>query len=274
VSDGNGGTATSTASVTINNVAPTVQITAPADGTVAAAPATVSLTATATDDAAVTGVAFYRNGTLISTDNSSPYTASAAGLAVGVYQFTAVANDADGGQTTSARVTVRVTATLPATADSYVTDQQANKNFGTTTSMHVRAGSSGSNRWTYLKFDLASVPSITSATMRLKGAMSSTGATVVTSAYGVATTSWSETGITWNNKPASGGSALDSVTMANSTTAAWYEWDLTSYLQAEKAAGRNVVTIVLKNNSNSTPYDVFTSGEGTAANRPQLVVTP
>ena len=60
----------------------------------------------------------------------------------------------------------------------------------------------------------------------------------------------------------------------NSTTARWYEFDVTAYLQAEKAAGRNVVTLAFKNLANSTPYVTFTSKEGAAANRPQVVVVP
>jgi hypothetical protein len=35
------------------------------------------------------------------------------------------------------------------------------------------------------------------------------------------------------------------------------EWDVTAYLQAQKAAGRSTVTLVLKNLANSTPFDRF-----------------
>ena len=54
----------------------------------------------------------------------------------------------------------------------------------------------------------------------------------------------------------------------------WYELDVTAYLQAEKAAGRNVVTLALKNLTNSTPYVQFVSRTVTPlGNRPQLVIT-
>ena len=89
----------------------------------------------------------------------------------------------------------------------------------------------------------------------------------------VASTTWSESGITWNNKPASGATALATVTMVNSTAARWYEWDVSAYLQAEKAAGRTSVTLVLKNLANSSPFDTFRSKEA-SSNRPQLVVVP
>ena len=126
-----------------------------------------------------------------------------------------------------------------------------------------------------MKFDLSSVPSITSARLRLFGALSATtGTTVQTAAYPVGNTAWTETGITWSNKPASGTTALATVTLVNdSTTARWYEWDVTAYLQEEKAAGRNVVTLALKNLANSSPYDSFSSREA-SANRPQLFLVP
>jgi len=48
-----------------------------------------------------------------------------------------------------------------------------------------------------------------------------------------------------------------------------------AYLQAEKAAGRNVVTLVLKNLANSTPHVQLVSSEAAAvANRPHVLVVP
>ena len=45
--------------------------------------------------------------------------------------------------------------------------------------------------------------------------------------------------ITWNNKPPAG-SALATTTITNNVVR-WYEWDITAYIQAEKAANRNTV---------------------------------
>jgi hypothetical protein len=53
--------------------------------------------------------------------------------------------------------------------------------------------------------------------------------------------------------------------------ARWYEWDVTTFIKAEKSAGRNVVSLVLKNLKSSVPYATFNSREA-SANRPQLVV--
>jgi hypothetical protein len=73
------------------------------------------------------------------------------------------------------------------------------------------------------------------------------------------------------NRPLSGTTALATVSISG-TTPLWREWDLTSYFKAEKAAGRNVVTIVLKNLQSGDPFTVFNSSEATT-NKPQLVIT-
>lgn len=72
---------------------------------------TVSLTAPASDDVGVTKVEFYRNGTLLSTDTSSPFTASdsfSSNTQNGTYGYTAKAYDAAGHTTTSSVANVTV----------------------------------------------------------------------------------------------------------------------------------------------------------------------
>ena len=88
--------------------APSVSLTSPAPGAGFGAPATINLSATATDDGAVTHVAFYANGTLIGSDATSPYAATWTGVPAGSYSLTAVATD-DGGQSaTSPPVAIQV----------------------------------------------------------------------------------------------------------------------------------------------------------------------
>jgi len=86
----------------------------------------------------------------------------------------------------------------------------------------------------------------------------------------VSNTTWSETGITWNNQPAQG-NAQSLVTITN-TTPRNYDWDVTSYVKQEKNAGRNLVSLAVKSAANSSAYSTFASDEATA-NRPQLIVT-
>jgi hypothetical protein len=126
-----------------------------------------------------------------------------------------------------------------------------------------------------LKFDLTGVPTISDAKLRVFGAISGTTSNVIqTAVYPVADTSWAETAINWNNKPSVGAGALSVVTIVtNSTTPRWYELDVTAYLQAEKAAGHNLVTLALKYTVQSTKEVELNSKEATS-NRPALFVVP
>jgi len=90
---------------------PTVSITAPASGATFTAPASVSISANASDsDGTITKVAFYNGGTLLTEDASSPYAYTWNSVGAGSYTLTAVATDNAGGTTTSAAVTISVTA--------------------------------------------------------------------------------------------------------------------------------------------------------------------
>jgi hypothetical protein len=108
-----GGVATSApVSITVNpaaNVAPTVSITAPANGATFTAPATVSITATAGDtDGTVSLVEFFQGTTKIGQDSSSPYSFSWPSVAAGPYSLTAKATDNNGGTTTSSAISITV----------------------------------------------------------------------------------------------------------------------------------------------------------------------
>jgi hypothetical protein len=177
--------------------------------------------------------------------------------------------------TTSSAVSINLVRQtgLITTADAYVRDgSSASTNFGSATDLQAQvSATSGHNRETYLKYDLTSVANITKATIRLFSRLSDSTATNVPAAiYSVATTTWTETGIAWNNKPAAGSSALATTTITDNV-ARWYEWDVTAYVQAEKAAGRNTVCFVVKGTGNSSNFMTFNSKEATG-NRPQLVL--
>jgi ELWxxDGT repeat protein len=165
--------------------------------------------------------------------------------------------------------------TLRAAADAYVRDgTSATTNFGTAADLVVKkASTAGSNRETYLRFDLSGVPSVGSAKLRLFGRLGDAStAGVTTTVYDAANATWSEGGLTWDTRPAAGTASRGTVTVAG-TTSQWYELDLTNFLKAEKAAGRNLVTLVLKSGVATSAQTIFASDEA-AANRPELVVTP
>jgi hypothetical protein len=123
-------------------------------------------------------------------------------------------------------------------------------------------------RESFLKFDLSTVSSITSAKLRLFGKTSAAGSVTV-GAYSSTNTSWTEGGVTFNNRPSTNGGPLSTATISG-TTGTFYEWNITSFLQAEKAAGRNTVTIALKATGVTDPWAIFDADS--SANSPQIVV--
>lgn len=111
--DNQGATATSLAVAVVvmaPNVPPAVSIAAPANGASFAAPATVTVTANATDsDGSIVSVEFFSNGASLGVDNAAPFQASTAALGAGAYSLTAVARDNSGATATSASVSITVT---------------------------------------------------------------------------------------------------------------------------------------------------------------------
>lgn len=101
---------TAAATVTVNaNVAPSVTLTAPAANSVFTAPATIVLTASASDpDGTVAKVEFYQGTTRLATLTAPPYTYTWSNVAGGTYSLTAKATDNLGAVKTSAAVPVVV----------------------------------------------------------------------------------------------------------------------------------------------------------------------
>jgi hypothetical protein len=108
---GSSSTPEATVDVTSGNQLPTVTLTAPANGTNYAAPATITLSATASDpEGPVTKVEFYSGTALIGTDTTSPYSMTWSAVAAGSYSLKAVAYDSAGANRASPLVSVTVTA--------------------------------------------------------------------------------------------------------------------------------------------------------------------
>lgn len=117
VTDNEGATVTSTG-VTINiasNPPPSVSITSPTAGASFITGDIVNITATATDNGSVTGVEFFVDGNLLSTDNTAPYEATYTST-LGNHILTARATDNAGLQATSAAISIVVVNNIPPTA--------------------------------------------------------------------------------------------------------------------------------------------------------------
>lgn len=134
--------------------------------------------------------------------------------------------------------------TVPVVADVHVRDgRAADRNFGSSGTLEIRTSRPGNNRWTYLKIDTSAYEgAIGSAHLRvhLRGRG---GSSVVVAAHAVASTSWTEQGLTWSDRPAPG-RELDRATVVGSTSSL-HSFDLTEHVVAERAAGRPVVSIAL-----------------------------
>ncbi|MGX5819287.1 cellulase family glycosylhydrolase [Chitinophaga lutea] len=93
------------------NVPPTVSLTAPANGATFTAPASVSISAAASDsDGSISKVEFYQGSTKIGEALTSPYTFTWSNVPAGAYALTAKATDNGNSATTSSAVNITVSA--------------------------------------------------------------------------------------------------------------------------------------------------------------------
>jgi hypothetical protein len=107
---------TTSAAVTIQvnaaaNQLPTVSITAPNNNATYTAPASVAITANASDpDGTISKVEFYTGSTLLGTDAATPFTYSWTNVTAGNYSITAKAYDNINAVTTSTAISIQVNA--------------------------------------------------------------------------------------------------------------------------------------------------------------------
>ena len=105
----------------VSGTPPSVTITNPANGAVFAAPANVTIQASASDtDGNVMNVQFFANNSLVGADTTAPYSIVASNLAAGSYALKAVAADNSGLTSTSSVVNISVVAPAAVTLSSPV----------------------------------------------------------------------------------------------------------------------------------------------------------
>jgi regulation of enolase protein 1 (concanavalin A-like superfamily) len=141
--DNSGASRTATLNITVNgtgNQLPNVSITAPATGAGYNAPATVNISATASDaDGTISRVEFYRGTTLISTDTSSPYSASWGNAGAGSYALTARAYDNTGASRTSTAVNISIASATNQLPSVSVTSPASGASYTAPASMTISA---------------------------------------------------------------------------------------------------------------------------------------
>jgi regulation of enolase protein 1 (concanavalin A-like superfamily) len=128
------------------NQAPAASITSPANGATYTAPASITISANASDsDGTISQVAFYQGSTLLGTDTSSPYSFAWSSVAAGTYSLTARATDNSGATTTSAAVSVTVNPAANTPPSVSITSPANGASYTAPASITIAANASDSN---------------------------------------------------------------------------------------------------------------------------------
>jgi len=158
-------------------------------------------------------------------------------------------------------------ALLPAVADSSVLSSAPAQNFGSAPTLTI-GGFLGA---AYLQFDLSSVsPLSVGSTVKLRlnasRPLAGTSSLVVS-----ATSGWSESGLTFNNRPAVG-LPQGFVNVTGGQGSASYDVDVTAYVKSQQALGTAQVSLALTQFAPGVPVSID-SKENPANDGAQLVVT-
>jgi PKD repeat protein len=207
---------------------------------------------------------FQNDGQVDSTSQNPQFTYTASGT----YTVKMTTSNAQGSSsaTKTALITVQnaapvSTLTFAPVADAHVKSTSASSNYGTNTSLQIRQGDASNNTTyrAYLKFTVSGLTGpVTSAKLRLYVSDASAQLTTVSAT----TTSWTETGLTWNNAPAPGAFLAS----GGPPKLGWLGIPLPT-----SAFGLGNGTYALVLTDGGTDSAIFNSREG--ANPPQLVLS-
>jgi hypothetical protein len=200
------------------------------------------------------------------------------GLSNGPHTFSVRATDGVGNVETTpasygwtieaAQACVATTVTYSANADAWLDQGSASSNKGADSILKVQAKSSNNYR-ALVRFSLPASPPagcvVQSATLRLYAPSWTTGRTLQAFQLGA---SWSESGVTWTNQPATTGTA------ATTTSGSGYrQWTVTSQVQAIFSSGANHGFLVRDATEGGTGREQQFHSREKGSNMPQLVVT-
>lgn len=149
--------------------------------------------------------------------------------------------------------------TFAPAADAYVDSASPAKNFGAAANLSIDFSPVQES---YLKFNLAGLTGNTVNSAKLRVYVTDNGSVKGGSAAKVSSTSWTETGVTYDTRPAIDGATLSSLGAVNIGT--WYELDVTGAV-----TGDGTISLGLKTSSTDGLH--YASRED-AAHAPQLVV--
>ncbi|QNR82919.1 DNRLRE domain-containing protein [Pedobacter riviphilus] len=251
VTDNNGGTALSAVVNVTVSAAPTVAINAPLNNATFTSNSNITLNASTTGT--ITKVEFYQGTVLLGQSTTTPYNIVWNNVSPGTYTLTAKATDNLGRVAVSSAVNVKVNLpqalTVNPVADAFVRDGIfANTNYGNSKSLDVSSDNWSFLRESYLRFDYSSFSgsAVNSAKIRIYASHIDVNPSRMISVYGLSNTTWGEGTITWNNRPSENGTLLGTYTVKN-TGRAWYELDVTAYINSQLALGKKIVSLRLIN---------------------------
>jgi hypothetical protein len=164
-------------------------------------------------------------------------------------------------------------ATVTATADSFVDQGSATSTGGGDDTFLVVTGQLNSARRIYVRFDpMPAVPSrctVTSATLRLFIESQSAGRTLGAYRADPAVATWTEASLNWNNRPA----ALDTPATAVVPNGDQYmSWTVTALAKDIYSLGNNGFVVRDQDETGGGAWQQFNSRD-VASNKPQLTVT-
>ena len=217
-----------------------------------------------TDNTGVTGYNVYRNGAFLAQSTVTSLV-DAAVAPSSTYSYTVTARDAAGNSSGQSGAAVVNTPgpngelVIASSADAYIAQAVPTTNAGAETSIQVDASPVKRALMEFTVTGLAG--GVGNAKLRLYCVDSSTSGGEIQAVSG----SWTESGVTWNTSPTFSGTPVTS--LGSVSSGQWYELDVTPLV-----TGNGTVTIgMVSTSSNGADY---TSREGSASQRPQLVVTP
>ena len=223
---------------------------------------------TSTDNIGVTGYNVYRGGTLLAGIGSVTSYADTSVVAGTSYSYDVRALDAAGNLSDPSNTATADTPAGPTVltfspdADARVQQSAPTTNYGTATTIGTDFSSSAANIESFLRFTVTGVSPGSVASAKLRLTSTSDGTADGPAVYTTGTT-WNETTVNWNTKPAPTSAATDDkgAIAANTTV----DYDVTPFV-----TGNGTYSFRLATTSTDGVY--FNSREAATA-RPQLVVT-
>ena len=150
------------------------------------------------------------------------------------------------------------TETFNPISDAYVDQENPDINYGTSTKLIL--DNIGDKKYSYLKFDISTIPSemiITSANLYLWCYARQGGGYTRIYAYSVENDDWNEGTITWNNM-------LGAVTLLSEYSGdvgAWWNWDVKEFVEHEYGGDKTVSLCLIPGDLNEYLAEEFMSKE-------------